>query len=108
MLDGVHWMRHTTRAQGELIVSEDYKITENQKNDILDIDDLISVKGDFSSGDTVLLRKQCGEKLAKVKTNYSSCLLNFIACSDNETFSEELDKSADPILSKQFIALIES
>ncbi|MDO6444849.1 glutamate 5-kinase [Colwellia sp. 1_MG-2023] len=108
MLDGVHWMRHTTRVQGELIVSEDYQISENQPNDILDIDDLVSVKGNFSSGDTVLLRKHSGEKLAKVKTNYSSCLLNFIACSDNTNFSEELDKTDEPILSKQFIALMES
>lgn len=108
MLDGVHWMRHTTRAQGELIVSEDYKISANQIADILDIEDLVSVKGNFASGDTVLLRKHSGEKLAKVKTNYSSCLLNFIACSDNQDFSEELDKSDEPILSKQFIALMES
>jgi len=108
MLDGVHWMRHTTRVQGELIVSDHYQITANQSAEILDIDDLISVKGNFSSGDTVLLRKNNGDKLAKVKTNYSSCLLNFVADNDNQNFSEQLDKTHEPILSKQFIALMES
>lgn len=108
MLDGVHWMRHTTRAQGELIVSDQYEISPNEKADLLVADDLISVNGDFSSGDTVLLRKHNGDKLAKVKTNYSSCLLNFVADSDNQDFSEQLDKTQAPIISKQYIALMES
>jgi glutamate 5-kinase len=108
MLDGVHWMRHTTRAQGELIVGNQYKISNNETADLLVADDLISVNGDFSSGDTVLLRKHNGDKLAKVKTNYSSCLLNFVADSDNQDFSEQLDKTQEPIISKQYIALMES
>ena len=108
MLDGVHWMRHTTRAQGELIVGNQYKICSNETSDLLVAGDLIRVKGDFSSGDTVLLRKNNGEKLAKVKTNYSSCLLNFVADSDNQDFSEQLDKTQEPIISKEYIALMES
>lgn len=108
MLDGVHWMRHTTRALGELIVGNQYKIGTNEATDLLVADDLLSVNGDFSSGDIVLLRKHNGDKLAKVKTNYSSCLLNFVADSDNQDFSEELDKTQAPIISKQYIALMES
>jgi len=108
MLDGVHWMRHTTRALGELIVGNQYKIGTNEANDLLVADDLLSVNGDFSSGDIVLLRKHNGDKLAKVKTNYSSCLLNFVADSDNQDFSEQLDKTLAPIISKQYIALMES
>ena len=108
MLDGVHWMRHTTRAQGELIVGNQYEISSNEAADLLVADDLVRVNGDFASGDIVLLRKNNGDKLAKVKTNYSSCLLNFVADSDNQDFSEELDKTQEPIISKQYIALMES
>ncbi len=108
MLDGVHWMRHTTRAQGELIVGNQYDITDNETSDLLLAEDLLSVNGDFSSGDIVMLRKDNGDKLAKVKTNYSSCLLNFVADSDNQDFSEQLDKTQEPIISKQYIALMES
>jgi glutamate 5-kinase len=108
MLDGVHWMRHTTRAQGELIVGNQYDISEKEANDLLLAEDLLSVNGDFSSGDIVMLRKDNGDKLAKVKTNYSSCLLNFVADSDNQDFSEQLDKTQAPIISKQYIALMES
>ena len=108
MLDGVHWMRHTTRAQGELIVGNQYDITDTESSDLLLAEDLLSVKGDFSSGDIVMLRKDNGDKLAKVKTNYSSCLLNFVADSDNQDFSEQLDKTQEPIISKQYIALMES
>ncbi len=108
MLDGVHWMRHTTRAQGELIVSDQYEISTNETSDLLLADDLISVNGDFSSGDIVMLRKDNGDEVAKVKTNYSSCLLNFVADSDNQDFSEQLDKTQDPIISKQYIALMET
>ncbi|UUO23563.1 glutamate 5-kinase [Colwellia sp. M166] len=108
MLDGVHWMRHTTRAQGELIVGNQYDITDNGSSDLLLAEDLLSVNGDFSSGDIVMLRKDNGDQLAKVKTNYSSCLLNFVADSDNQDFSEQLDKTQEPIISKQYIALMES
>ncbi|SEL49955.1 glutamate 5-kinase [Colwellia chukchiensis] len=108
MLDGVHWMRHTTRAQGELIVSDQYDIKDNDSSDLLQADDLLSVNGDFASGDIVMLRKDNGDKLAKVKTNYSSCLLNFVADSDNQDISEQFDKTQSPILSTQYIALMES
>jgi glutamate 5-kinase len=108
MLDGIHWMRYTTRAQGELIVSNKFEIDENEQNELLEPDELISVKGDFSSGDVVLLRKRNGRKLAKVQTNYSSCLLNFIATTDHTEFSEQLEQNQEPILSKQFFALMES
>ena len=108
LLDGVHWMRYTTRAQGELIVSNKFEIDETENNELLDVDELISVKGDFSSGDVVLLRKRNGRKLAKVQTNYSSCLLNFIAGNDSDDISEQLEQNQAPILSKQYFALMES
>ena len=106
MLDGIHWMRHTTRVQGELIVNNQYEIESNQVADLLVMDDIIDVKGNFSSGDTILLRKDNGEELAKVKTNYSSCLLNYVSGSDNNDFSEQIDKTDDPILSKQYVAIM--
>ncbi len=108
MLDGVHWMRYTTRAQGELIVSNKFEIDPKENNELLEPDELISVKGDFSSGDVVLLRKRNGRKLAKVQTNYSSCLLNFITDNEIENISEQLVENQAPILSKQYFALMES
>lgn len=40
--------------------------------------EIIDVKGEFFVGDIILVCKEDGIKLVKVKLNYSSCLFNFI------------------------------
>jgi glutamate 5-kinase len=107
MQDQAHWMRHTTREQGELIVDEAFISRKETKPEHLKSQDLLEVNGDFSAGDVVLLRSSNGAKIAKVKSNYSSCLLNFIAEHESQEISEQIDKTESPILSDKFVAVME-
>jgi glutamate 5-kinase len=102
MSEKSHWMRHTTRAQGELVVDNAYEIDET--DELLHSQDIIDVKGDFDAGDVVLIRKHNGEKLAKVQSNYSSCLLNYVASQS----PEETTTEPDNLLSDTYVDLIES
>lgn len=108
MQEQVHWMKHTTKIQGELVVDDAFAMQAEKACDLLTPHDLVDVKGEFSAGDVVLLRKENGDKLAKAKTNYSSCLLNFVATQDSEHISDQLDSTEEPILSKQYMSLIPS
>ncbi len=106
MQDTLHWMKHTTRIQGELVVDDSFKLDQSSSDDLLSPKDLVEVNGDFSSGDVVLVRKDNGDKLAKVTTNYSSCLLNFVATQDSKHISEQLDNTDEPIISKKYVTLL--
>ncbi|MEW6990166.1 glutamate 5-kinase [Colwelliaceae bacterium 6441] len=99
MHDRQHWMRHTSKEQGELVVDNAFTMEEDE-GELLKPKDLVDVTGNFSAGDVVLLRKNNGEKLARVKTNYSSCLLNFVADQDSEEMTEQLNNIPEPILSE--------
>ena len=72
MQEELHWLAHTTRALGEVVIRDagDEDFTASN---------VLAVKGEFSAGDTILVRNDEGEKLAKARSRYSSCLLNFIA-----------------------------
>merc|ERR1711879_1106263 len=85
MKENVHWMAHTSNAQGEVVIKEA-----------------------FSVGDTILVRREDGVKLAKAKSNYSSCLLNFIANEGNQKFASEFEEKTGPIISEQHIAVLEN
>ncbi len=98
MHDKQHWIRHTTKEQGELVVDNEFTMG-GVDGELLKTKDLLDVNGDFSAGDVVLLRKTNGVKIARVKTNYSSCLLHFVAVQDNLHISEQLDNTSEPILS---------
>lgn len=106
MQDQMHWMKHTTRVQGELVVEDAFALNDEDACELLTPQDLVNVNGDFSAGEVVMLRKANGEKLAKVKTNYSSCLLNFVATQDGDHVSELLDNTDGPILSSKYITYI--
>ena len=67
----------------------------------------MAVKGNFSVGDTVLVRKGDGTKLAKAQANYSSCLLNFIAKQEDREFAHDVEQQTGPILSDKNIAILE-
>ncbi|WP_371378013.1 glutamate 5-kinase [Thalassotalea aquiviva] len=108
MQDQKHWMKHTTRPQGELVVKDDFAVDFENSEVMVTPQDLLEVNGDFSAGEVVLLRKERGDKLARVETNYSSCLLNFVTTHDNQHISEQLDNEAEPIISKQYITLMGS
>jgi glutamate 5-kinase len=58
-------------------------------------------------GDTILVRKHDGTKLAKARSNYSSCLLNFITNQEDQEFATEFQQQTGPIISDQNVALLE-
>merc|ERR1712169_50485 len=107
MQENVHWMRHTSNAQGEVIVEGDFDASLDSDAEQLTSSEIIDVKGEFSVGDTILVRREDGTKLVKAKSNYSSCLLNFIANQENEEFAHEFEEKTGPIISDQHIANLE-
>ncbi|MCC2617597.1 glutamate 5-kinase [Aestuariibacter halophilus] len=107
MKEDVHWMTHTSKAQGEVIVEDNFEIQLDQESQQLTSDEIVAVKGDFSVGDTILVRKGDGTKLAKARSNYSSCLLSFIADQDDQRFASEFQEKTGPIISEKNIAVLE-
>ncbi len=102
----VHWMTHTSQAQGEVIVSNE--IGRLMEGDTLHFDhsDIVSIVGEFSIGDTILVRTEKGQKLAKATSQQSSCVLNLM-------LNEEVDQSAinwepeSPIILEDTLAILE-
>lgn len=107
MQENVHWMRHTSNAQGEVIVESDFDESLESDSEQLTSSEIIGVNGEFSVGDTILVRKADGTKLVKAKSNYSSCLLNFIANQDSDEFASEFEEKTGPIISDQHVANLE-
>ncbi|MXR69932.1 glutamate 5-kinase [Shewanella sp. JBTF-M18] len=107
MQEHVHWMTHTSQAQGEVIVENNFDAALDDQETQLTSDDVVAVKGNFSVGDTILVRKGDGTKLAKAQANYSSCLLNFIAKQPDRTFAHDVEQQTGPILSDENIAILE-
>lgn len=99
-------MTHTSQAQGEVIVENDFNIALDIHSEQLTSDDVVAINGDFSVGDTILVRKDDGTKLAKAKSNYSSCLLSFITDQDDREFASEFQQKTGPIISEKNIAIL--
>lgn len=99
------WMRHAARVHGELVVDDEYQVPEKELGESLSPDDLIKVNGNFDAGDVVLLRKDNGEKLAKVQTKFSSCLLQLVAQGTQQNQGPSFDYEANRILSETYIDL---
>lgn len=108
MASGLHWMTHTVRERGEIVVSEP-KSDSDEYQESVTSNRLISVKGEFSVGDTILLRDDEGNKIAKAKANYSSCLLNYLADDDIRSKLDENSKLLhNPIISDEHMAVLEN
>jgi len=108
MKENVHWMTHTSNAQGEVVIKEAFSDPLDEGVESLTSSEILDVKGEFSVGDTILVRREDGVKLAKAKSNYSSCLLNFIANEGNQKFASEFEEKTGPIISEQHIAVLEN
>ena len=106
MTEHLHWMTYTSDAQGEVIVADDFEFDLNLQSELLTSDKIMQVKGDFTVGDTILVRKRNGIKLAKAKSNYSSCLLGFIANQENQR-NHSNNQSTGPIISSQNVAMLD-
>lgn len=105
---GLHWMTHTVKERGEIIVSEPLNDADEYQEAVTS-DRIMSVKGEFGVGDTILLRDDEGNKIAKATANYSSCLLNYLADQD---IRSKLDKNSsllhDSIISDEHMAVLEN
>lgn len=77
-----HWLRHTSKEQGEMIVQDSVENRLDGDHLPIGCDDLINVVGSFNEGDTVLVRTEAGKKLAKATSQYSSSLLNLVTQDD--------------------------
>ena len=104
MQEHVHWMTHTAVEQGEVIIESDAEIENGAP---ITSNDVVEIRGEFSVGDTVLLRSNDGKRLAKAKANYSSCLLNFITDDENTSaLATQFEQRTGPILSDQNMAML--
>ncbi|WP_462152080.1 glutamate 5-kinase [Pseudoalteromonas xiamenensis] len=103
----IHWLTHTAAAQGELIVQPEAIEEVSEGGSGLRCDEIQSVEGDFSAGETILIKNEQGKPIAKAKSNYSSCLLNFITEHQEGLFTSQMQDSIGPIISQQDIAVLE-
>ncbi len=104
MQDDLHWLTHTSRAQGEIIVDQNGagNVLDDEKS--LSSDQLVDVKGNFNIGDTVLVRNENGSQVAKGVANYSSCLMSYI--SDQESPDDQNFPTIDSLIEDTNIAVM--
>ncbi|MFT7562220.1 MAG: glutamate 5-kinase [Flavobacteriales bacterium] len=107
MKENLHWMTHTSKAQGELIVESNFDQPLDEHSEQLTSDDIVEVRGEFSAGDTILVRSDDGKHLAKAEANYSSCLLNFINDYESGEDGNELQHQTGPVISDKNIAVLD-
>ncbi|MCL1075887.1 glutamate 5-kinase [Shewanella dokdonensis] len=105
MLERLHWFTHTVRAQGEVIIAATDEVHSAEDCANLSSDEVLDVKGNFSEGDTILLRSDDGTRLAKARSNYSSRLLKFIAKQDDSKLMDSFTHERN-LIAPQDIALL--
>jgi len=104
--ESVLWMTHTSKEKGEVIVQDNIEFNEDNAQEQMTSDMVMSVKGEFSAGDTILLRSNDGTRLAKAQSNYSSCLLTFIASQESGSVANAMQDKTGPIISNENIAFL--
>lgn len=102
-----HWMTHTSKEKGEVIVDNSVNMQADNVQMQMTSDVVEQVNGDFSAGDTILLRSKDGTRLAKAKSVYSSCLLNFVANQQDQQVLDAMQNDTGPIISKENIAFFD-
>jgi len=107
MEEDLHWLTHTAKAQGELVVEDGFEYPLDQHSEQLTSSELLEVHGEFSAGDTILVRSDDGKHKVKAEANYSSCLLNFITKHDNAEDEPDFQHHTGPLVSDKNIAVID-
>lgn len=107
MKELVHWMTYTSDAQGEVVVENDFEFDLDIQSELLTSEAIAEVRGQFTVGDTVLITKRDGTKLAKAVSNYSSCLLSFIADQDDDSFATDFQSNTGSIISPKNMAMLD-
>ncbi|MBL4630573.1 MAG: glutamate 5-kinase, partial [Paraglaciecola sp.] len=108
MKEHLHWMTHTSTAQGEVIVEDAFNAKLDSHSEQLTSENLVEIKGEFAVGDTILVRKHDGTKLAKAESNYSSCLLSFITKQEDKSVASDFQEQTGPIISNKNVALLKT
>jgi glutamate 5-kinase len=103
MEESQHWMTHTAAEYGELVVESE----RIDKTDELNCKEILSIEGEFSAGETVLIKYTKGQRLAKASSNYSSCLLHFVTQNTVGVNTSQMQRSMGPIISNNDIAVLE-
>ncbi|WP_371186524.1 glutamate 5-kinase [Thalassotalea maritima] len=101
-----HWLTHTVKHRGEVIISND-KSPIAGDDEQLTSDDIVDVNGQFSVGDTILLKSDDGTCLAKAKTKFSSCLLKFLKKEQGNLSSADIHVQKTSIIHNEHIAVLE-
>ena len=103
----IHWMTHTVRESGEVIIDESQSDLSDG-SELITSENIVEVKGQFAAGDTILVSTDDGKKVAKAQTKYSSCLLNYVAQEQTETTDgESFHPQNTPIISTEHLAVLE-
>ena len=106
MEDDLHWMTHTAKAQGEVVIEDGFDYPLDENCDQLTSSEIVEVHGEFSAGDTILVRSDDGKHIAKAEANYGSCLLNFITQHEAED-ETEFQHHTGPLISDKNIAVLD-
>ncbi len=106
MQEHQHWLTHTASAQGEIIVEKNDTTCVNNQIEELTCEEVLEVNGEFSAGDMILVKADDGNHIAKVKSNFSSCLLHYFAEQDKTQLQSESQNMAGPIVSNNNFALL--
>jgi glutamate 5-kinase len=108
MTPAVHWMTHTSKEAGEVIIDDD-NTNLNTDSGVVTSDNIVEIIGDFSAGDTILLRKDDGTRIAKARANYSSCLLNYITQEPTKTKEQKQHRAQNnSIIATENLAVLEN
>ncbi|NVJ61661.1 MAG: glutamate 5-kinase [Gammaproteobacteria bacterium] len=102
-----HWITHTSKAKGEVIVRNDVadKITDDNVD--FDHNDIVNVVGNFATGDTILVRTEKGTKLAKAASQHSSCVLNLVLKERIDESAIENSDDENTIIEENSLAILE-
>ncbi|NVJ50545.1 MAG: glutamate 5-kinase [Gammaproteobacteria bacterium] len=106
--DRTHWLTHTSKAKGEVIVRNDVADKANGEQLNFDHNDIVNVVGEFATGDTILVRTEKGRKLAKAASQHSSCMLNLIVRDDIDESAIETSDNDNPIIEENSLAILEN
>ena len=106
MKEDLHWMTHTAKAQGEVIIEDDFDYPLDENSEQLTSNEILEVHGEFSAGDTILIRSDDGKHIVKAEANYGSCLLNFITKHDAED-DNDFQHHTGPLISDKNIAVLD-
>jgi glutamate 5-kinase len=105
--EGEHWMVHTAKAHGELVISEQTASMLRKQELAMTCQDINAVEGAFAAGETVLIKNEQGQAVAKASSNYSSCLLRFVLDNGKALLPNSAFGQLGDIVSLQDIAILE-